>query len=402
MNAPPSRRAGSRRRPELAEVVVEHRAELERRHGLTSTQHRALSAIAACRTPALGGHVERCRACGASRVVYRSCRSRRCPKCQTLAKERWVQERCADLLPVPYFHVVFTLPHQLNGLLRRHARLLLGALFRCASQTLREFAHDPRHLGAELGVSAVLHTWSQTLSHHVHLHCLVTAGGLALDGSRWIHSRNGFLFPVRALSRVFRGKYLAALDEASRRGEIPAGALRGALRRQLRRRDWVVYCKPPFAGPEHLLAYLGRYTHRIAISNDRLVRFSDGNVAFSWRDRARGDVRRTMTLPAVEFLRRFVTHVLPDGFQRIRHYGLHANRRRRAERARCLALLPVAASRPSHPAAAPVRERTAETVLRVTGLDISRCPSCGERAMRCERRLAPTRSQRGPPGRRPR
>lgn len=359
------------RRVELADVVRQHGAELLQRQPLTPVQRRALRAIEQCRTTALGGHVETCDRCGASRTVYHSCRNRHCPKCQVLAKERWVEARCARLLPVEYFHVVFTMPHELNDVARIHPRLLLDALFRSAWSTLRELAEDPRHLGAELGVTAVLHTWSQTLAHHVHLHCLVTAGGLAPAGDRWVAARHGFLFPVRVLSRVFRGKVLAALWHARGQGKLAADELPHRLRRRLTRHDWVVYCKPPFAGPEHLVNYLGRYTHRIAISNDRILGFKDGVVSFSWRDRLRGDRHRVLELPAVEFLRRFVLHVLPTGLQRIRHYGLHANRRDPARLDRSRALL---GARPPAPLPA---ESTTEAVLRLTGLDISLCPSCG-------------------------
>ena len=342
-----------------------------------------MAAIEDCRTPALGGHVETCDHCGASRSVYHSCRNRHCPKCQVLAKERWVEARCARLLPVPYFHVVFTLPHELNELARTHSRLLLDLLFRSAWATLRELAEDPRHLGAELGVTSVLHTWSQTLAHHVHLHCLVTAGGLDPGGERWVAARHGFLFPVRALSRVFRGKVLAGLWQARERGELAEHELPHCLRRRLTRHDWVVYCKPPFAGPEHLVKYLGRYTHRIAISNDRILALEDGVVRFTWRDRARGDRQRVMELPAGELLRRFLLHVLPSGFQRIRHHGLHANRRDASRLARCRALLGVT------PPPLPPAEPPADAVLRLTGLDVALCPACGVGRLHVTTRLRP-------------
>ena len=367
-----------------------HGGELVERMRLSSVQRRAMTAIEDCRTPALGGHVEACDHCGVSRAVYHSCRNRHCPKCQALAKERWVEARCAQLLPVPYFHVVFTLPHELNDLARGHQRVVLGLLFRCAWATLREFAGDPRHLGGELGATAVLHTWSQTLVHHVHLHCLVTAGAAADGGARWIPARHGFLFPVRALSRVFRGKFLAELDDDSKAGRLPSGAVTGRLRRALRRHDWVVYCKPPFAGPDHLVRYLGRYTHRIAISNNRLVSFEQGVVGFTWRDRAHGDRQHVMHLPAVEFLRRYVTHVLPDGFQRIRHYGLHANRKDAAALERCRALFGPAPPAPSPPETVP------DMVLRLTGVDVLRCPACGERSLKVIQHLPPSRARPAP------
>ena len=384
-------REGGGRRVELADIVRAHGDALATRVHLSSVQRRAIGAIAACRTSALGGHVEACDHCGASRSVHHSCRNRHCPKCQALAKERWVEARCARLLPVPYFHVVFTLPHELNDLARRHPRVVLGLLFRCAWASLCEFGEDPRHLGGELGATAVLHTWSQTLVHHVHLHCLVTAGAAADGGARWIPARRGFLFPVRALSRVFRGKFLAELDHATKTERLPADALTPRLRRDLRRHEWVVFCKPPFAGPEHLVRYLGRYTHRIAISNDRIVSLDDGIVGFTWRDRARGDGKRVMRLPAIEFLRRYLVHVLPDGFQRIRHYGLHANRKDATALERCRALLGAVPP-------APIKAESAQAaVLRLTGIDIQRCPACGDGRLYVIRQLMPLRPGSPPP-----
>ncbi|MGH7331207.1 MAG: IS91 family transposase [Candidatus Rokuibacteriota bacterium] len=285
-----------------------------------------------CRTAALGGHRETCDRCGAERICYNSCRNRHCPKCQTLAKERWLAARRAELLPVEYFHVVFTLPHALNRLVHDNARLLDTLLFRTTAATLSRFAHDPRQLGGELGVPAILHTWGQTLAQHLHLHCVVTGGALAPDGARWIAAKPGFLFPVRALAKVFRGKYLAALERAAADGTLvlpppltEPGAFR-ALLDQLRQYDWVVYAQRPFAEPEQVLDYLGHYTHRVAISNERLLGLDDGVVHFRWRDYADGNRVKVMALPAEEFIRRFLLHVVPDRVVRIRHVGLLANR----------------------------------------------------------------------------
>jgi hypothetical protein len=373
-------------------VVRAHGGELLARGSLSSVQRRAIAAIEDCRTAALGGHVEACDRCGASRAVYHSCRNRHCPKCQALAKERWVEARCAQLLPVAYFHVVFTLPHELNDIARAHPRVLLGLLFRCAWATLCELGRDPRHLGGDLGATAVLHTWSQTLAHHIHLHCLVTAGAAADGGARWIPARHGFLFPVRALSRVFRGRFLAELDDACNVGRLPPQVMTRRLRRELRRHEWVVYCKAPFAGPDHLVRYLGRYTHRIAISNDRIVSLEEGVVGFTWRDRAHGDRQRLMRLPALELLRRYLLHVLPDGFQRIRHYGLHANRKDAAVLERCRAVLGAV---PAEPRAA---ETPHEAVLRLMGIDLELCPACGEGRLHVVQHLAPSRlASRLPP-----
>jgi hypothetical protein len=336
--------------------------------------------MAACRSAALGGHTERCEGCGAIRIAYNSCRNRHCPKCQTLAKERWLQARRADLLPVEYFHVVFTLPHALNPLAQGNPRILYGLLFQAARETLTVFGDDPRHLGGEIGGLAILHTWGQTLEQHLHLHCVVPGGALARDGTRWLPAKPGFLFPVRALATVFRGKYLAGLQAAFTRGKLRfAGSVASladptafsAFVGALRASDWVVYAKPPFAGPTQVLEYLGRYTHRVAISNERLLSVAEGQVRFRWRDYSHGNHLKTMTLAADEFLRRFLLHVLPAGFVRIRHFGFLANRGRAAKLAWCRALL--AAEPPAPPAPA---ESAAALLLRLTGVDITRCPVC--------------------------
>jgi len=373
-------RARTARRLELADIVRAHGAAYRQAHRLTRGQHRALRAIAVCRTAALGGHTEGCEVCGAIRIAYNSCRNRHCPKCQTLAKERWLAARRAELLPVEYFHVVFTLPHALNPLAQGNPRVLYTLLFQAARETLATFGDDPRHLGGELGGIAILHTWGQTLVQHLHLHCVVPGGALARDGSRWLPAKRGFLFPVRALARVFRGKYLAGLRQAFDRGALRfAGSVAGladpaafaAFLATLRTHDWVVYAKPPFGGPTQVLEYLGRYTHRVAISNDRLVSGDAGQVRFRWKDYARGNRVRTMTLAADEFLRRFLLHVLPAGFVRIRHFGLLANRGHAAKLARCRALL---AARPLTAPAGP--EPVATLMLRLTGVDIGQCPVC--------------------------
>ena len=343
--------AHSARRVELADIVRAHAGAVRQAQRLTRGQHRALRAIAACRTAALGGHTQACDGCGATRIAYNSCRNRHCPKCQTLAKERWLAARRAELLPIAYFHVVFTLPHALNALAQGNPRVLYTLLFRAATETLASFGDDPRHLGGELGVIAILHTWGQTLVQHVHLHCVVTGGALARDGSRRLPAKRGFLFPVRALAPVFRAKYRDGLRRAFDRGEFRfAGSVAGlaeptaftAFLADLCASDWVVYAKPPFGGPVQVLEYLGRYTHRVALSNDRLVSLAEGVVRFRWRDYAHGNRVKTMALPAREFLHRFLLHVLPDGFVRIRHFGLLANRGHAAKLARCRALLAAA------------------------------------------------------------
>lgn len=386
MGVVPMGTAGARVPPrlELADIVRAHGDAYRRTHRLAKVQHVALRAIAACRTALLGGHRETCDRCGAVRITYNSCRNRHCPKCQTLTKERWLAARRADLLPIPYFHVVFTLPHPLNALAQGNPRVIYTLLFHAAAETLLAFGHDPRHLGGTIGITAILHTWGQNLSQHLHLHCLVTGGALSADRSRWIAGRSSFLFPVRALSTVFRAKFLAGLQRAFNAGELTfaertadlakRSAFSGFLS-QLRTVDWIVYAKRPFAGPEQVLGYLGRYTHRVALSNDRLVDLRDGRVQFRWRDYADHDRVKVMTLEADEFLRRFLLHVVPRGFMRIRHFGLLANRTRRATLTRCRALLgqPPTESAPL--------ESAVELLQRLTGLDLARCPACGEGRM---------------------
>ena len=379
-------------RVELADIVRAHGAAYQRAHPLCRAQRRALRAIARCRTAALGGHRAVCTACGAERITYNSCRNRHCPKCQRVATERWLAARRREVLPIPYFHVVFTLPHTLNPLAQSHPRLIHQLLFQAAASTLTRFGRDRRQLGGDLGGTAVLHTWGQTLTQHVHVHCVVTGGALAPAGARWIPARPGFLFPVRALTKVFRGRYLAGLRRAFDRGELHCTGGLAALAEpaavaawldELRQQAWVVYCKPPFAGPEHVLAYLGRYTHRVALSNDRLLAVLDGRVRFRWRDYADGDRVKVMELEVDEFLRRFLLHVVPDGFVRIRHFGLLANRRRAAALAQCRVLL----RQPPPPVELP--ETVRDLMLRVTGLDIERCPVCQQGLLRQVERLAP-------------
>lgn len=310
---------------------------------------KVLNAIERCRTAALGGHKDRCARCGyAAAISYNSCRNRHCPKCQTRAREQWLAQRSRDLLPVRYVHVVFTLPHELALLALQNKRLLYGLLFRASAETLMEIAADPKHLGAEIGFLSVLHTWGQNLLAHPHVHCVIPAGGLAPDHSHWIRPRYPFFLPVKVLSRVFRGKFVAGLKSAFAQNKLDFHGTLQALTnpkafhsflRTLFRNDWVVYAKPPFGGPEHVLQYLARYTHRVAISNHRLLSFADGKVTFRWKDYAHGNKKRKMTLSAEEFLRRFLLHVLPRGFVRIRHFGLLANRQRTERIALCRQLL---------------------------------------------------------------
>jgi hypothetical protein len=326
----------------LAEVVRRH---AHRLGGDLSGEHRRiLRAVASCRTAALGGHVQTCDHCHHRRVAYNSCRNRHCPRCQASACARWMEGRAGELLPVEYFHVVFTLPDTFNALALANRRVVYGVLFDAAARTLLEVAAGPKHLGARIGFMAVLHTWGRNLSLHPHVHCVVPGGGISGDGSRWVSCRPGFFLPVRVLSRVFRGKFIDLLKRARGRGGLVGVEDGRAFERLLdasAKSDWVVYAKPPFGGPRRVLKYLSRYTHRIAISDRRLVLVDDDTVTFEYKDYARGHRRRTMTLGGAEFLRRFLLHAVPPGFMRIRHFGLLANRVRRQNLTRCRRLLAV-------------------------------------------------------------
>jgi hypothetical protein len=318
------------------------------RKWITWKHVKVLLAIARCRTAVLGGHLDECTRCGHRAISYNSCRNRHCPKCQAGARERWLEKRRRELLPTQYVHVVFTLPRHLAPLVLQNKKIVYDLLFRTSAETLLEVARDPKHLGAEIGFFSVLHTWSQKLELHPHVHCVVPAGGLSVDHTRWINPRYDFFLPVEVLSRVFRGKFHEAIKRAFHDGKlIFHGDLKllaqpktfAAWLRPLFRKDWVVYSKRPFGGPEHVLRYLGRYTHRVAISNHRLVSFADGKVTFRWRDSAYNNEQKLMTLSLDEFLRRFLLHLLPQGFVRIRNFGFLANRRRATTLPLCFQLL---------------------------------------------------------------
>jgi hypothetical protein len=367
---------------EVADVFRRFGPAFRDRHGpsLSTAGWRAMRAVENCRTAALGGHVERCGDCGHQRIAYNSCRNRNCPKCQGLARARWLEDRQAELLDVPYFHVVFTVPAEIEVIAFQNQTVVYDILFRAASETLRTIARDPKHLGAEIGFLAVLHTWGQNLMHHPHVHCLVPGGGIAPDGKSWIACRPGFFLPVRVLSRMFRGLFLHYLERAFAAGELrffsayqplhePA-AFRRYLTR-VHRTEWVVYAKRPFAGPAQVLDYVGRYTHRVAISNNRLLSMDDGNVRFRWKDYRDGNRQKTMTLDGGEFMRRFLIHVLPDGFHRIRYFGFLGNCQRARKLARCRELLGMAPSRAADP---PVDYRDRFEAL--TGRSLRECPHC--------------------------
>lgn len=370
---------------ELADVFCRHGDAYRAAHAgrLDRTQLRVMGAIEACRTAALGGHVERCCDCGLERIAYNSCRNRHCPKCQGAAAREWLEARQADLLPVEYFHVVFTLPAAIEAIAYHNKAVVYGLLFEAASHTLRTIAGDPEHLGAEVGVTMVLHTWGLTLTHHPHVHCIAPGGGLAPDGRRWIACRPGFFLPVRVLSRLYRRLLLEKLAAAHRARKLAffgdLAALDDADRfashlAPLRHTEWIVYAKRPFAGPEQVLSYLSRYTHRIALSNRRLVALDDHSVSFTWRDYRHGAAVKRMRLAAPEFIRRFLLHVLPDGFQRIRHYGFLANGQRKAKIAliRRLIPAPVLTAKPTTTTAA-VEQPQADADHPAHAV----CPCCG-------------------------
>ena len=351
---------------------------------LSRDQLRVMSAIEHCRTAALGGHVEQCDQCHFQRIAYNSCGDRHCPKCQSLARAQWIEDRQAELLDTQYFHVVFTLPEEIAAIAYQNKKVVYDILFRATSETLRTIAADPKHLGAEIGFFAVLHTWGQNLMFHPHLHCVVPGGGLSPDGSRWIPCRQGFFLPVRVLSRLFRRLFLELLEKAFDDGQLKFFSSlqelqdRKAFLRYLapiRKNEWVVYAKKPFAGPQQVLDYVGRYTHRVAISNNRILNIEDGQVTFRYKDYRHGSQQKTMTLSADEFIRRFLLHVLPEGFHRIRYYGFLGNRYRKEKLERCrhlLGMVPLQPDSPTEVAELDYRDR----YQALTGSSLWECPAC--------------------------
>jgi hypothetical protein len=371
---------------EVADVFRRYGSAYRQQHAgsLSRGQRRVMSAIELCRTAALGGHLEQCDSCGHQRPAYHSCRNRHCPKCQSLARAQWLKDRQAELLPVEYFHVVFTVPEEIAALAYQNKAVVYGILFHAAAETLRTIAADPKHLGAEIGFLAVLHSWGQNLLHHPHLHCVVPGGGISPDGQRWIACRPRFFLPVRVLSCLFRRLFLEDLQAAFDHGKLQFFSSLERLREPhafarylapLGKTEWVVYAKPPFGGPEQVLNYLGRYTHRVAISNNRLLSMDDGKVAFRWKDYRHHDQQKTMTLDAEEFIRRFLLHVLPDGFQRIRHYGFLGHRYRQAKLALCRQLLGVILTLIGPPQG-PTKADYREVYQELTGKSLRECPVC--------------------------
>lgn len=379
-------------------MVCAHSDDYRHAHHPSAAQEAVLRHIAECRTAALGGHQEECDSCGYQRIAYNSCRDRHCPKCQNTARAEWITQRLERLLPIPYFHVVFTIPDELNPLALRNKKVLFNILFAAASQSLLTIARDEKHLGAQVGFTMVLHTWGQNLLFHPHVHCVVTGGGLSNDEARWVAAREKYLLPVKVLGKLFRGKFLAALDRVYQNGELDLAGSTNKLaspetwrrfKDSLYKKNWVVYAKPPFGGSEQVFNYLGRYTHRIAISNHRIVKFADEKVTFSWKDYADGCRKKLMTLNATEFLRRFLLHVLPHNFVRIRHYGLYASCNVNTKLVTARLLLRPSTLPPSSSNPEPAKPMLWwERFLDQTGVDVMACPHCSTGRMQRMRSLS--------------
>jgi hypothetical protein len=384
-------------------------AEIFRRYGqayremngasMSTAQRRVMTAIEVCRTAALGGQIEKCDACGERRICYRSCRNRHCPKCQSLARAEWIEHRQAELLNCEYYHVVFTVPNQIAAIAYQNKEAVYNILFQATAETLRTIANDPKHLGAEIGFFAVLHTWGSSLMHHPHLHCVVPGGGLSPDGARWVPCRPGFFLPVRVLSVLFRRLFLEHLQNAFDSGKLRFFSALENLRdgrefdrylESVRKAKWVVYAKRPFAGPEQVLDYVGRYTHRVAISNHRLLDIDGGQVSFRYKDYRNSNRQRTMTLTAEEFIRRFLLHVLPRGFHRIRYYGFLGNRFRQEKLALCRQLLGMAPQQV--PQTQPVDLDYQDHHEQLTGISLRICPVCHRGHMVVVEQLKPART----------
>jgi len=391
---------------EVAEILRRYGSDYRQSHPLPLRHLRAMHAVEICRTAALGGHRDKCEDCGHIEISYNSCRNRHCPKCQTLRKEQWIEAREQDLLPIQYFHVVFTIPSELNPVVIMNQKVMYDLLFRCVSETLVELSNNPKHLGARIGFIGILHTWGQNLMDHPHIHCVVTGGGLSCDGDNWVSCRKGFFIPVRVLSKLFQGKFLDHLKTRFQDGDLIFQGGIGHLgdshtfemfRRKLYHKKWVVYCKPPFDGVNGVLQYLGRYTHRIAISNNRIIEADNGKVSFRWRDYADGDKQKVMTLQADEFIRRFLLHVLPNRYVRIRHFGLLANRKRKDNISACREFLgnqQTVIKEKVEP------ETWQEQLLRICGIDVTTCPVCKKGKMR-QIEILPPRRCNDPPEHRP-
>lgn len=362
---------------EVQDIFLAHGSSFRQEHKLSFEQHKAMSAIEKCRTAALGGHTDICDECGYTQISYNSCRNRHCPKCQTLAKERWIDSQKSDLLDVGYFHVVFTLPDGLNGIVYQNQQALYNLLFRASAETLSELALDRRYLGARAGFTSVLHTWGQNLMHHPHVHCIVPGGGQNRLG-KWVSSKKKFFIPVKVLSRMFRGKFLFYLQQTKLEFHGSQEYLVNELAflnliDTLYGKEWIVYCKPPFRDAACVVEYLGRYTHRVAISNNRILSMEDDKVSFKWRDYRDNNQWKVMTVTAHEFIRRFLIHVLPKGFMKIRHYGFLGNRNKSKKLMICKRLTHTAIGQKK-------KASTLELISKLLGRDICKCPACGSRS----------------------
>ncbi|MFL0246072.1 IS91 family transposase [Candidatus Clostridium stratigraminis] len=363
---------------ELQDIVHKYGEEYRKEHSLPLNQLKALSSIEACRTSLLGGHIDECEECGHVKISYNSCRNRHCPKCQSLAKEQWLENRKSDLLPIRYFHVVFTLPEEINALALRNQKEIYKILFKAASETLLELARKPKYIGAQLGFTALLHTWGQNLMFHPHLHCIVPSGGLSIDGVKWISSRKKFFIPVRVLSVKFKGRFLyLLLNEyynnrlkfVAEIAELARADIFRCLIERLQQKNWIVYCKPPIKTAAYMLQYLGRYTHRVAISNNRIEHIENGFVTFKWRDYKDRNKEKHMTISAEELIRRFLMHILPERFVKIRHFGILGNRNKKTKLEECKKLTGAKLTS--------IKKLSMEEVLlKLTGLDIRICPCC--------------------------
>lgn len=387
---------------EIQDIFNQFGDEYRKNHKLPLHILKAMINIEACRTAELGGHVDECDECGHVRISYNSCRNRHCPKCQTLAKERWLEKRKEDLLPVGYFHVVFTIPQELNYITFTNQKEMYSILFKSVSETLLELSSDKKYLGAEIGFMAILHTWGQNLMNHPHIHCIVPSGGLTLDGNRWINSKKDFFIPVKVLSRKFRGKFLFYLKRAYYSNalkyttgieELTEKHIFQSLIDKLYKKEWIVYCRPPFGSAEYVLEYLGRYTHRVAISNHRIVNLENGYVTFKWRDYKDHNKEKFMTLTVDEFIRRFLMHVLPRKFVKIRHYGILSNRNRPTKLQKCKELTGAVQSKNQDQE---VNLNVSELLLKLTGVDINICSCCGKGKMMTKEKL--NRQNYSPPG----
>jgi hypothetical protein len=387
---------------EVQDIFNQYGDAYKKNHQLPLHILKAIAAIRSCRTAELGGHADECDECGHIRISYNSCRNRHCPKCQTLAKERWLENRKRDLLPVGYFHVVFTIPEELNYITLMNQEEVYTILFRSVSETLLELAKDTKYLGATIGITTILHTWGQNLMNHPHIHCIVPGGGLSQDGRRWIATKKDFFIPIKVLSRKFRGKFLHYFKKAyydnklrlmQEASDLKEKCLFQCFIDKLYEKEWIVYCKPPFKSAEYVVEYLGRYTHRVAISNNRIVKLENGAVTFKWRDYKNKNKEKLMTLKAEEFIRRFLMHILPSKFVKIRHYGILSNRNRATKLQTCKSLTGVILMKKE---ITPAKLNAAELFLKLTGIDINICPFCKQGKMITKQTLYP--KTYNPPG----